>query len=128
VGNSPNPWVAADQFGHFEIQLGPGQYRRCNGHRGGFGQQGRDSNRLRARCRHPRARCRCQGAASGRPQLAGLHEVGIFAVVFDPLVQLRLVGTFDGAGIDLHGMPAVTQPAKGAALLHLMLDRDLATR
>lgn len=27
VGNTPNPWIAADQSGHFEVALAPGRYR-----------------------------------------------------------------------------------------------------
>lgn len=27
VGSAPNPWIAADQSGHFELQLAPGRYR-----------------------------------------------------------------------------------------------------
>lgn len=27
VGNTPNPWIAADQSGHFELVLAPGRYK-----------------------------------------------------------------------------------------------------
>ena len=43
------------------------------------------------------------------------HEIGIFAVVFNPLRELLLIRTFHSSAVDLHRVPAMAQAAKAFA-------------